>query len=124
MTWIQGVSEKITIHSPDAVPTEARQLYPVYFGGGSGLPTTIIRHGKNDNAVPFQAGEVAAGALRSLGVDVHTEFSDNASSHSFDSMAGNVDIEDPNTPVILPALNSLKRVNELLAQAAVLLYII
>ncbi|KAK6819255.1 hypothetical protein RU639_008101 [Aspergillus parasiticus] len=100
-----------------------RGLYPVYFSGGSGLPTTIILHGKNDNAVPFQANEVAAGARRSLGVDVHTEFPDDAS-HSFDAMAGNVDIEDPDTPMILPALNSLKRIIELLDQAVLPLCII
>ncbi|KAB8209266.1 hypothetical protein BDV34DRAFT_221663 [Aspergillus parasiticus] len=104
MAWIQG-------------------LYPVYFSGGSGLPTTIILHGKNDNAVPFQANEVAAGARRSLGVDVHTDFAGDAS-HSFDAMAGNVDIEDPDTPVILPALNSLKRIIELLDQAVLPLCII
>jgi acetyl esterase/lipase len=108
MTGVPGLGRDIAQNGTSVVPAEARQLYTIAFERGTGLPRTAIFHGKNDLAVPFSGSEAAADSLRKLGVVVHTEFPDDAP-HSFDSMAGNVDLEDSDdTSTKTPAFDGLR----------------
>ncbi|KAF7588055.1 hypothetical protein BBP40_006224 [Aspergillus hancockii] len=118
MTSIPGLSRDIACHSTVAIPAEAKYLFPIGCSGDIALPRTAILHGKNDNAVPFAASQVAADTLRKLGTKVYTEFLDDAS-HSFDTMFGNIDIEKSDAPETkTPAFDGLRRIIKFLDEIA------
>ncbi|KAH7116306.1 Alpha/Beta hydrolase protein [Dactylonectria macrodidyma] len=115
MTGVDGISEKIAKRGPEAgIAASERKLFPVAFGALSGLPPTMLLHGKNDDCVPFTVGLLTAEKLRRNGVEVSSEFLDDAR-HGFDVMLGPLDIEEAITEVtITPAIESLRKVLQFL----------
>ncbi|KAK7398524.1 hypothetical protein QQX98_012100 [Neonectria punicea] len=79
MTGIDGLSKEIAIRGQKtSIPASAQRLFPKAFADLSGLPSTFIFHGKNDNVVPCRLSRSTAEVLQVLGVDVTTEFPDDA----------------------------------------------
>lgn len=94
LTGVDGLSRAIAAEGVQAIPERHRNLFPLDFVNLKNLPPTILVHGKNDSAVPAALSVRAAEKLRDAGVEVHTEFPEDAE-HGFDSRAGNVDVEGP-----------------------------
>lgn len=118
MTGVDGLSEAIAAHGPEAsIAASERKLFAVAFGALSGLPPTLLIHGRNDIGVPFAISQLAAEELKSCGVDVTTEFPDDAQ-HGFDVMLGHVDLDESTQVRTTPAVESLRRALEFLDRVA------
>lgn len=118
MTGIPGLSSDIACHGTAAIPADAKKLFLVGCNEDITLPRTAILHGKNDSAVPFSASQVAADTLKKHGIDVSTEFPDDAP-HSFDTMLGNINLETSDaSETMTPSCESLKRIIKFLDSVA------
>ncbi|KAH7121726.1 Alpha/Beta hydrolase protein [Dactylonectria estremocensis] len=91
-TGVEGLARALAKEGVDAIPQEHRNLFPLAFGDLKKLPRTMLIHGKTDSAVPVELSIQAAEKLRAAGVEVFTEFPDDAE-HGFDGQLGNVDLE-------------------------------
>ncbi|KAH7142830.1 Alpha/Beta hydrolase protein [Dactylonectria estremocensis] len=97
MTGVNGISEAIAKHGPDAAITASEpKLFP------------------NDAGVPFTISQLTAEKLKKCGVEVFSEFPDDAQ-HGFDVLLGLLDLDEATAQVtITPSIKSLQRVLQFL----------
>lgn len=118
MTGVSGLGAAMARDGPWAIPDKHRDLYVVEFDRGKGLPPTILLHGQNDSAVPFQQSVRAAEGLEKMGVTVVREFPVDGE-HGYDVRAGNVDVEKDQLGVFPEErFEALRRILKFLDNAA------
>ncbi|KAI8654265.1 Abhydrolase-3 domain-containing protein [Fusarium sp. Ph1] len=105
------VEEAIAAQGPkEAIPVEARPLFPATFGPLGSLPPTLLLHGRNDTGTPFETSLSVMAKLADAGVWVTAEFPGDAP-HGFDVLLGPVDLESqPSTVPDSEAVLGLKKV--------------
>ncbi|KAF4980446.1 hypothetical protein FZEAL_3562 [Fusarium zealandicum] len=102
MTGVDGLSRAIAKGGVQEIPDAHRRLFPLSFGNLSGIPRTMLLHGENDSAVPIVNSLTAAEKLREAGVEVVTEFPEDAE-HGFDVRAGNLNVEGADGDIVFAA---------------------
>ncbi|KPM36036.1 hypothetical protein AK830_g10523 [Neonectria ditissima] len=115
LTGIVGLSKAIATRGLEtSIPASAQRLFPKTFADLSEFPPTMIFHGKNDNVVPCRLSQSTAETLKDAGVNITTEFPDDAH-HAFDVHLGDVDLEDALAEERLtPGIQGLRNVIEFL----------
>ncbi|KAJ4209628.1 hypothetical protein NW759_013484 [Fusarium solani] len=111
VTGVPGLGEAIAAQGPkEAIPAEARPLFPATFGPLGSLPPTLLLHGRNDTGTPFETSLSVMAKLEDAGVRVTAEFPGDAP-HGFDVLLGPVDLESqPSTVPDSEAVLGLKKV--------------
>jgi acetyl esterase/lipase len=93
LTGVDSLAKSIAAIGAEAIPRAQRNLFPLDFGNLGHLAPTFLLHGKNDSAVPVALSERAEKRLQEAGVQVYSNFPDDAE-HGFDSGTGNASVEE------------------------------
>ncbi|KAJ9203992.1 hypothetical protein DTO166G4_7017 [Paecilomyces variotii] len=112
LTGVKGLGAAIAEKGKDAIPENARELFPKDFSITKDLPPLIVVHGLEDRQVPHEDGEAIVQKSREAGVNV-TYFPVEGADHDFDlkydSIEDDKDTQDPGKKALLGCLEALDK---------------